>query len=366
MITARHSHVQASGVQRSPAGLRTALRISGGEFCRLLCVIIFCLALDVAYGAEEFKLVRLNDAPETTCAAFSADGKTLACATHATEKAPATVQLFDVASHRRTGELTCDGTRLLRCIAFDGTHGTLAAATDEHSFNVWDITRKKLVQDREEDSRRLRHISIAPNGQVAAALTEYGELSIWDPLFETKQSFITFAKYVAGTTLFSPKGTVVYAVCTETIVAWDYKTKRTLGQCYARQTKPGREESEDPFCNADISHDGKYLAVTCGSESILLFDALNLQLLREYVPEHPSRHPIRFVRFMAGSKALLATGANPYCETLAVDTMRRDKIFGPPKTDAKPCHDLAITVDRKTAALVSKGSVYLISLPSEP
>ncbi|MFI6737021.1 hypothetical protein ACIBI9_29195 [Nonomuraea sp. NPDC050451] len=224
---------------------------------------------DTATGRQA---ARFTTGPGTwaTGLAFSRDGRLLFGASRTEQADGGAILVWDVAARRPSGDpITipgfADGTTTpfeALAISRDGT--TLAAAGEDGTLYLWDVTTRRRIGDFGAD--QAEDVTFSPDGRTLATAGTRGQVLFWDVARrrEIRPSPVTRTGNIAAWKVaFTPDGTRLLSVDSDdTVRWWDTSTHAQIGT-----------PLKGPGAALAVSPDGTLLAAD-GGGTVVLYDTL--------------------------------------------------------------------------------------------
>jgi WD40 repeat protein len=194
--------------------------------------------------------------------AFTPDGKTLAAT-----GASGTVDLWDVATRKKTHALQSSDDARLYTVAISPNGKMLASGGSEDKFEVWDLATHKVI-GKFENCPLVSQLAFSPDSKSLAWGGSRGVIEIWD--IATRKMVVRIAdasmdNYISALA-FSPDGKVLASSAPsrdDAIMLWDVKTGKNLFT-FTDADKWGAD-------SLAFSPDGKLLAAGTTNQMVWLF-----------------------------------------------------------------------------------------------
>lgn len=200
-------------------------------------------------------IIRNNSSHFFYSADFSPDGKQIVSASYGK------VDVWDATTGERIGESIKAYNDIVNTVAFSPDGKYIAYACREDITICNSKTGKRAGHMLEHDSEVV-YFTYSPNGKYILSASKDGTMSIWDS--ETRSLLCDSlnsdgVNYVA----FSPDGCFFAAASYESIIIWDFKTRKQMGSL------KGHTSSVE---SVSYSHDGKYLVSASCDKTIRIWD----------------------------------------------------------------------------------------------
>jgi WD40 repeat protein len=198
--------------------------------------------------------VREIEIRDSTCLAFSPDGKTLAIGTYQWSDEP-NLGLWDLRSGQRLVEYKGHSMGV-RGVAFTPDGKTLASGGDDRVLRFWDAATGKLLAANEQHESRIDSVCYSVHGKRLVT-GESNFARLWDA---EKRTLIKVFEHedasLYGSAVLSPDGYLLAAGGDEDAYVWDTRSFKLVA------TLKGHRRS---VCSLSFSPDGDLLA-TCGGD----------------------------------------------------------------------------------------------------
>ncbi len=367
----------------SPDGKILAVTAKGADKTLLL--------LEPETGKE---VRRLNHADAIGRVAFSADGKTLAVATGATET-PGKIVLWDRESGKEIGMLSGHEAGVF-ALAFSPDGKTLASGGYDHTLRLWDLGSRKPRGEARRTVTPVYQLGFSRDGKTLFSRGFENHVRLWDAASGRERPPADGPHSAIASVAYSPDGRLVTAASWNVVWVWEAATGKVVrkfedhpgnvsaaafapdgksvlasgldGTVYFWDLASGKESRRVPGLKGRVqltalSPDGTTLA-GWGHDNVLVIGLWDVRTGKEIrtldvTPETPGvRGFLHALRFSADGKTLHAASGN-HLALLRWDvaTGAGPLLLG--KHDGG-VNDVALSPDGRSLASVSMGSTLYL------